>query len=179
MKSSYKIIFTGPVGAGKTTAISAISDHPAVTTEEAISDGTKFLKTNTTVALDYGAIALKNGIKIHLYGTPGQERFDFMWDILTKNGSGLILLVDGSDKNALNTLRFFLKKFKYFIARTNIVVGITKQDIKKHYELDDYREVLSVNSPAASILEINAQNRNDIAALIESLLSTFDPAPTF
>ncbi len=140
MKSNYKIILTGPVGAGKTTAISTICDSSIIKTEATATEYSNTSKPNTTVALDYGIVTLTDGIKIHLYGTPGQERFDFMWDILTQNGAGLLLLVDGSDKNALDIFQFFLEKFKHFIAKTSIAVGITKQDINKHYEIADYRE---------------------------------------
>ncbi|RKZ90665.1 MAG: GTP-binding protein, partial [Gammaproteobacteria bacterium] len=87
--SDYKIIFTGPVGAGKTTAITSISDVPPVGTDASASDMTKKRKGSTTVAMDYGILKLDGGEQIHLYGTPGQERFDFMWEILTTGGLGL------------------------------------------------------------------------------------------
>ena len=75
--SNHKIIFTGPVGAGKTTAISSISDMPPLTTDEAASDMTRNRKSGTTVAMDYGVMNLQASERIHLYGTPGQERFDW------------------------------------------------------------------------------------------------------
>src|SRR5690606_3823761 len=80
--NTYKILFTGPVGAGKTTAITSLSDTPPVLTESLASDGTMRRKPTTTVALDYGVMRLSVKDQLHLYGTPGQERFDFMWDIL-------------------------------------------------------------------------------------------------
>lgn len=83
---NHKIIFTGPVGAGKTTAITSISDVPTLRTDEIASDMTKNRKSETTVAMDYGILNLGNGERVHLYGTPGQERFNFMWDILTEGG---------------------------------------------------------------------------------------------
>ena len=76
-----KIIFTGPVGVGKTTAIAALSDDPPIQTDASASDMTAVRKGYTTVAMDYGLIQLDENTKVHLYGTPGQERFDFMWDI--------------------------------------------------------------------------------------------------
>ena len=94
--TNYKIIFTGPVGAGKTTAIASLSDIPPVSTEEKATDFSNPEKLNTTVALDYGKVTLEGGGCIHLYGTPGQKRFDFMWDILTTGGLGLILLLDNT-----------------------------------------------------------------------------------
>ena len=83
-----KIIFTGPVGVGKTTAIAALSDEPPVQTDASASDMTAVRKGYTTVAMDYGLIQLDENTKIHLYGTPGQERFDFMWDILSQGSMG-------------------------------------------------------------------------------------------
>ena len=103
----HKIIFTGPVGAGKTTAISSISDIPVVKTEASASDEVMLRKSNTTVAMDYGILNLDEGAKIHLYGTPGQERFSFMWDILTIGGVGLILMLDNARKDPLGDMVFF------------------------------------------------------------------------
>ena len=74
----HKIIFAGPVGAGKTTAIGAISDIPVVATEARATDAVALRKNRTTVAMDYGLMILDGGIKLHLYGAPGQERFSFI-----------------------------------------------------------------------------------------------------
>jgi len=178
MTKTYKIIFTGPVGAGKTTAISSISDVETVQTEEVATDMTKETKENTTVALDYGAIILKDQTKIHLYGTPGQKRFNFMWDILTTGGIGLLLLIDGSDIKALDHFKFFLQSFKDFIAETSVVIGITKQDENKRYELKDYQSVLKRNTPVFPIYEIDARSRKDVALMVETLLYTLDPKLT-
>ncbi|MCK5716644.1 MAG: ATP/GTP-binding protein, partial [Thiomargarita sp.] len=95
---NYKLIFTGPPGAGKTTAISVISDTPVITTEAktSIRDSHHPDKDSITVGLDYGSIKLSKEEKIHLYGTPGQERFDFMWKIIKEGGLGLILLIDNA-----------------------------------------------------------------------------------
>ena len=78
-----KIIFTGPVGVGKTTAIAAISDEPPIQTDARASDMTLSRKANTTVAMDYGVIRLDESTKVHLYGTPVQECFDFMFYIFS------------------------------------------------------------------------------------------------
>ena len=175
MKSNHKIIFSGPVGAGKTTAITSISDIPTVRTEEAASDETKDIKDTTTVALDYGAIILQDSTRIHLYGTPGQKRFDFMWEILTNGGIGLLLLIDGSDSNAINNLKFFLSSFKNFINKTSVVVGITKQDVNKKYNLEEYQEVLNKGLPVVPIYEIDARSKKDVSLMVETLLYTLDP----
>ncbi len=82
-----------------------------------------------------------------------------MWDILTQGGMGLLRLIDGSDIKALDNLKFFTESFKVFIKETGIVVGITKQDKNKHYELEEYQSVLSQYQPVIPIFEIDARNR--------------------
>ena len=81
MANIYKIVFAGPVGAGKTTAIKSLSDIEVVSTDASATDDVKLMKATTTVAMDYGLMRLDNGYQVRLYGTPGQKRFDFMWDI--------------------------------------------------------------------------------------------------
>jgi len=175
MNPNYKIIFSGPVGAGKTTAISSISDVDTIQTEESATDDTKHLKQSTTVALDYGSIILKDNTRIHLYGTPGQKRFNFMWDILTTGGIGLLLLIDGSDSKALDNLKFFISSFKDFINKTSVVVGVTKQDESRIFNLEDYKNVLDDGRNIIPVFEIDARNRKDIAMMISTLLYTIDP----
>ncbi len=110
MTNQYKIIFIGPVGAGKTTAIGAISDEPPIRTDASASDMTKQRKSSTTVAMDYGVMNLSEGEKIHLYGTPGQERFNFMWDILSVGGIGLVLLLTNTRPILFGIYAFFLRR---------------------------------------------------------------------
>ncbi len=117
---NHKIIFTGPEGAGKTTAIDLLSDISVVSTDEAASDMTIRRKATKTVVLDYGLMKLDGGERIHLYGTPGQERFDFMWGILSKGGIGLILLLDNTRADPFQDMRFFLAAFGDFISRSII-----------------------------------------------------------
>ncbi|HVJ62348.1 MAG TPA: hypothetical protein VM555_06505, partial [Tahibacter sp.] len=85
--SEFKIVFTGPMGVGKTTAIAAISDEAPVSTDVFNTDREAFDKALTTAGLDYGHIALDDGTAVRLYGTPGQARFRFMWDILGLNAA--------------------------------------------------------------------------------------------
>ena len=94
MAQEYIVLVAGPMGAGKTTAISALSEVPVVRTEAVNTDTARNAKAHTTVALDYGEITLDGGDKVRLYGVPGQERFDFMWSILEKRALGLLLLID-------------------------------------------------------------------------------------
>ena len=79
----YKIVFGGSMGAGKSSAIQALSDIPVLTTEALNTDTAAHQKMQTTVGIDYGEITLEDGLQIGLYGTPGQDRFDFMWSVIS------------------------------------------------------------------------------------------------
>lgn len=171
----YKIIFTGPVGAGKTTAIHSISDVPPIKTDASASDMTKARKASTTVAMDYGIINLEDGEKIHLYGTPGQERFDFMWDILVTGGIGLILLLDNTRADPFKDMRFFLDTFKKFIAETNVAIGITQLDISNKPTIADYHAQLQFSDLKSPIFAVDARVKNDVSLLVQSLLYSLDP----
>lgn len=171
----YKIIFTGPVGAGKTTAISSVSDIPVIKTDENASDMTKQRKDSTTVAMDYGAISLDGGERIHLYGTPGQERFNFMWEILTQGGLGLVLLIDNTRADPFQDMRFFLTSFDNFIAERKIAIGVTQMDIQGTPSLEDYHEHVKEFGLNPPIFEVDARKKKDVSLLLQALLYSLDP----
>lgn len=173
--SNHKIIFTGPVGAGKTTAVSSISDIPALSTDESASDMTRNRKAGTTVALDYGVMKLGDSERIHLYGTPGQERFDFMWDILTEGGIGLVLLVNNSRPDPFQDMKFFLDAFKGFIEQTQVVIGVTRTDESVRPTIADYHLQLEHFERKFPIFEVDARERRDVSLLVEALLYSLDP----
>jgi len=173
--SQYKIIFTGPVGAGKTTAIDSISDVPPVKTDAAASDMTKSRKAATTVAMDYGIMNLADGEKIHLYGTPGQERFDFMWDILTVGGIGLVLLLDNTRADPFKDMRFFLDSFSGFISDTSVAIGVTQMDLSSKPTINDYHEHLQGMDLKPAVFSVDARVKNDVSLLVQALLFSLDP----
>ncbi|NOQ63045.1 MAG: GTP-binding protein [Methyloprofundus sp.] len=173
--SQYKIIFTGPVGAGKTTAITSISDVPLIKTDEAASDMTKNRKSETTVAMDYGIMNLGEGEKIHLYGTPGQERFDFMWDILTVGGIGLVLLLDNSRADPFKDMKFFLNSFSGFIEETSVAIGVTQMDISTSPTIDEYHQNLQKLGIKVPVFEVDAREKKDISTLVQALMFSLDP----
>lgn len=182
MREDNKIIFTGPVGSGKTSAISVLSDVPIVSTDAKASDMTINRKDNTTVAMDYGILYLGDNSKVHLYGTPGQERFDFMWEILSIGGLGLILLLDNTRQNPKKDMHFFLHAFKEFIREVPIVIGISKIDLKPHPSTSDYMTMfadvqrdLELVNPVPPIFEIDGRNKEDVKSLVMALLFSIDP----
>ena len=172
----YKIIVTGTMGAGKTTAIGAISDVAPVTTEAANTDMTVSTKASTTVALDYGEISLEGGDRIRLYGTPGQQRFSFMWNILAKGALGLILLIDNTSKTPLEDLARFLDAFKELAQNSAVVVGVTHRDISTGPTMAQYTEVLAARSLALPVFSIDAREREDILMLVDALLTSIEAA---
>jgi hypothetical protein len=174
IKIDHKIIFTGPVGAGKTTAIGAISEIPPICTDEIASDATQQRKDATTVAMDYGLVRLGGADKVHLYGTPGQERFRFMWDILSKGGIGLVLLIDNTRPDPLEDLQFYINAFRSFINSTRLVVGITQMDLQRTPALAQYANLLNQLKIFAPVFEVDARRRDDVSILIQALLLSLD-----
>lgn len=165
-----KIIFTGPVGSGKTSAIAAISDKKVVSTEANASDDVKARKAKTTVAMDYGVLNLNDNTRVHLYGTPGQHRFDYMWDILTKGGLGLVVLVDNATDDPIGDMEFYLENFASFLKDKPVCIGVTRMDLSPVPRLNLFQERLIKMGIYAPVFEVDARSENDIKTLIRSLI---------
>ena len=142
--SAYKIIFSGPVGAGKTTALGSISDIKPFKTEETATDETANRKEKTTVAMDYGMLKLDSGERIHLYGTPGQDRFDFMWEILTEGMLGFVVLIDSVRPETFREAKHILEIFRGY-AETPYIVAANKQDLPDAWSPEDLRIALKID----------------------------------
>lgn len=170
-----KIIFTGPVGAGKTTAIGCISEIEPVKTDARASDMTVNRKAETTVALDYGLLSLDDGVRVHLYGTPGQERFDFMWEIISEGAIGLIVLIDNTRPNPSADLQFFLTAFKELLNDAPLVIGVTKTDLSAQPTAGDYANLLEKFGLRPPILEVDPRDTDDVRQLLMALLFSIDP----
>lgn len=166
-----KIIFTGPVGAGKTTAIGAISESPPVGTDVECTDESRNIKEKTTVAMDYSYITLDDGVRIHLYGTPGQERFNFMWEILTQGGIGLVLLVNKDGDNPIEQMEYYLDAFSNFIKDTGVVIGLTRSGIKDNASLEEFQGRLFERKQVYPVFEIDARSSDDVSILVHALLA--------
>jgi uncharacterized protein len=145
-----KILVSGPFASGKTSLIQTVSEIPVVSTEKAVSDESKVVKQQTTVALDFGRLTINDDLVLYIFGTPGQERFSYMWDVLSVGALGLIVMVDATDYKSVilgkRYLSFFLHKLK-----VPCVIAANKQDdpsalkpdqVKKMLGLDDSIEVL-------------------------------------
>lgn len=173
--ASYKIIFTGPVGSGKSTAIASLSDTAPLQTDERARDMAADRKPTTTVAMDYGTLRLDQDEVVHLFGTPGQERFDFMWDILTEGGLGLILLLDNTREHPFRDMKFFLDAFDPFIRDTALCLGVTRMDIRPTPGIAEHARQLHSFGYRGPVFEIDARARTDVSRLVQGLLHTMDP----
>ena len=157
-----KIVFTGPMGAGKTTAIRSISDAPPVSTEVLNTDRSTCSKESTTVALDYGQLLLDDGTSVRLYGTPGQERFSFMWEILCNGSLGVILLIDGSSTTALTDLHHYADVFRNINPDRPFVIGVSRMSAQNGVELDHYAHALAAKKIVAPLFGVDVRNRDEI-----------------
>lgn len=112
-----------------------------------------------------------------LYGTPGQERFSFMWDILAEGGIGLVLLINNTAPDPLRHLEKYLKFFKNFIADTAVAIGITHMDRTQLPTLMDYRGRIAQFGlqPPPAVFRVDARLRDDVAMVVRALLYTLNP----
>jgi uncharacterized protein len=163
-----KLIVSGPVGAGKTTFIQSLSEIPVVETDEFASEDIG--KTRTTVAMDFGMLQL-DGVKIQLWGTPGQNRYKFMWDILSEGALGLVLLLAGDQPQDFVTARAMLE---YITSRHPVpfLVGVTRQDLPEVWTPADVADFFGL--PPEHVLGINATRSTSsvltLIALLEQIL---------
>lgn len=134
-----KIVVTGPFSAGKTTLIQTISEVAIVGTDRNVTDDTKSIKGNTTVAMDFGRISFSADLSLFLFGTPGQRRFEVMWEILSEGMIGFILLVHAADDRSVEEAAHILETFRQY-ADVPYVVGVTHMDEteKSEKEVFDY-----------------------------------------
>lgn len=122
-----KVVITGPFSAGKTTLIQTISEVAIVGTDRDVTDESKSVKERTTVAMDFGRITFAQNLTLFLFGTPGQRRFEVMWEILSEGMIGFILLVHAGDQRSIEEAAHILDTFRQY-ADVPYVVGVTHLD---------------------------------------------------
>jgi signal recognition particle receptor subunit beta len=165
----YKLVFTGPMGVGKTTAIAAISEAPPISTDVVNAD-TSVAKATTTVGLDFGQLTLDNGDRLRIYGTPGQSRFDFMWQILIRDALGLAILLDNSRPKPLEDLDTYLDGFAGALKEMPCAIGVSRHDTHPSPSLDDYARALQARGLVLPIVAVDLRSKDDVTSLIETLL---------
>ncbi len=166
----YKLLFTGTMGAGKTTAIAAISEVAPIVTDVANTDAS-VEKERTTVGMDYGVLTLENGDRLRLFGTPGQKRFDFLWKILARNALGLLILTDNSRPDPLADLTMFLDGFADSLDTMPCAIGVGRLDSHPEPSLDCYADLLEARGLVLPIVPVDVRQRGDVILLIDTLLA--------
>ncbi len=166
MAKAFKIIVTGAFNAGKTVFIRSVSDIDVVNTDRRVTDALAEIKDTTTVAMDYGQVTI-DGNLFHLYGTPGQERFEFMWEILGREMDGILLLVDSTDRISLTVTRRMLRYFRRK-ARVPLLVVATKQDLPRAMPLGEIANRLGVES-SQRVVACDARQRESALAVLRKL----------
>lgn len=172
----YKIVFAGSMGAGKTTAIRAISEIDPVSTDVFNNDREAHAKESTTVAIDYGQITLSDSLRLRLYGTPGQGRFSFMWQVVSRGALGVIILIDNSAPDPLADLAVYLDAFADFGKRHAVVIGVGRTETHSKPSLDDHARLLADKGWRVPVLAVDVRERDDVLFLLNSLLCLLDAA---
>ncbi len=177
--TDHKLIFIGPVGSGKTTAITTLSDNGSLTTDAKASDITGTRKQTTTVALDYGDLTLTSEHKLKLYGTPGQIRFSFMWDLLTNHlaasSKSVVLLLDNTRNYPQRDLKFYATEFAALLQRSKLVIGITRSDLRNEPNLANYQAWTEELGIDADIRFVDARNRTQMLSLVKTAMDNQIP----
>jgi signal recognition particle receptor subunit beta len=135
------MVVTGPFNAGKTEFIRTVSEIEVVSTEQNISSDFERVKETTTVALDFGRLTVDDTLILHIFGTPGQRRFEFMWDILAEGMLGYVVMIDSTRPETFREARYILDSFAEH-SDTPFVVAVNKQDLENAWDAEDIRHAL-------------------------------------
>ena len=150
---TVKMVVTGPFSSGKTEFIRSVSEIDVVSTERKISSDAERIKETTTVTMDFGRITVDEDLVMYLFGTPGQKRFDFMWEILSEGMLGFIVMVDSTRPETFREARSILETFRAY-APTPYVVAANKQDRTDAWEMEDMRIALRLDPKVKLLLSV-------------------------
>ena len=179
--AEHVILFTGPMGAGKTTAIRSLSETDVISTEANNSERDVVDKPTTTVALDYGEIVLDTEDKLRMYGIPGQKRFDFMWNILKQRAEGMILLVNNDAADPISEMLTFIEDFRELYDKGGVVVGVSRSDIAPEPSVKDYADALERVHPdmAVPVFTVDPRDGDHMQMVLLSLIVSIEARAEF
>jgi small GTP-binding protein len=165
---SVKVVITGPFNAGKTTFIRTVSEIAVLSTERQVSEASGETQGETTVAMDFGRITISDEVVLYLFGTPGQERFSFMWETLAEGMLGFVVLVDGTSeesvRDAVSMIGFFTD-----MSDVPFVVAVNRVQPNDTFTLGSLRNTLSLGEEVP-LIGIDARRKDDVVRTLLSLL---------
>jgi small GTP-binding protein len=174
---TVKMVITGPFNSGKTEFIRAISEIDIVSTERKITTEAERVKEDTTVAMDFGRITVDDDLVLYLFGTPGQRRFDFMWEILAEGMLGFVVMVDSARPETFREAKSILETFRAY-APTPYVVAANKQDLDDAWDADDLKIALRIGE-GVKMLPCKAKDKESVKnVLLELLYSILEEMET-
>ena len=169
-----KLVFAGPMGAGKTTAIASVADTPPVSTEMPITAGSMGEKTQTTVAFDFATVHLDPDATLFLYGLPGQEHYEFMRPIVLQGALGAIVVLNGADDALPAHCVHWIRAIRQIDAALPVVIGVTQTDRNPAFDIMAVRRVLRAEGTAAPVFTFDARDKAQTSQLIRALLLLLD-----
>jgi uncharacterized protein len=152
---TIKILIAGGFGAGKTTLVSSVSEIRPLRTEEVLSERSERVdsltgveqKSTTTVAMDFGRITIRDDLVVYLFGTPGQQRFWFMWDELAYGALGAVVMADTRRlADCFPSVDYFERNDMPFVVAVNCFDGV------RRYPLDAVRKALDLTTDSPVVL---------------------------
>jgi small GTP-binding protein len=167
---SYKILVAGHFGAGKTTFVRTLSQIPILETEKKTTlEEEKSKKSSTTVAMDFGEYITEEGMKIHVFGIPGQERFSFMWPILARNTVGFIYMLDSTDSSRWQEVFQQINLFRKISPDAPFIFVANKQDLPNAMSVEEIRKKLKLPENI-KIVPCVATDKEKVLSCLEELL---------
>ena len=169
-----RLVVTGTVGAGKSTFIRSVSEIVVVDTDRQTTDETSVIKKKTTVAMDFGRLQFAPGMALHLYGTPGQSRFDFMWDILIRKAHAYILLVSAHRPSDFRSARRILA-FMNQRVQIPMLIGLTHVDCEGAWSEEDVAIALGFvdENKRPPFVILNANQKESVITTLIVLVKHF------
>lgn len=172
----HKIVVLGAMGAGKSTLVRAVAGGTVVDTDVLNTDITSS-KLATTVAMDYGDVSLPNGDRLRLYGTPGQERFSFIWPVLLQGARGVVILADASSHDVVSDLDCYLRVLREHAHNVPAVVGVSKFDLTPQVDLDACQlRVQELAGRPLPLVPFDARSEEAVMMLMDVLMGEVEAA---